>query len=66
MHFQPDLLPNELLGDLFLAAYGQHGSAIQPYVWHVLPASSPYPDAVDHYPIHGPMRLAFKWKENVD
>ena len=23
------------------------------------------PVFVDHYPIHGPARLAFKWKENV-
>ena len=25
----------------------------------------PYVHAVDHYPIHGPARLPFKWKENV-
>ena len=45
VHFHPDPLPNELEGDRFLAADGQHGYAIQPSVWPVLLASSPYPDA---------------------
>ena len=45
MHFQLDLLPNEPTGDRFLAVDGQHGSAIQPYVWPVLLASSPYSNA---------------------
>ena len=45
MHFHPDLLPNKPAGDHSLATDGQHGSAIQPYVWPVLSALSPYPDA---------------------
>ena len=45
MHFQPNLLPDEPVGDHFLAAYGQHVSTIQPFVWSVLLASSRYPDA---------------------
>ena len=32
MRFQPDLLPDELAGDRFLATGGQHGSTIPPYV----------------------------------
>ena len=43
--FPPDPLPDEPIGDRSLAADGQHGSTIQPYVWHVLPVSSPYLDA---------------------
>ena len=45
MHFQPDLLPDEPVGNRFLTVDGQQGFAIQPSVWPVLPASSPYPDA---------------------
>ena len=45
MHFQSDLLPNEPAGDRFLAVDGQHDSAIQSSVWHVLPALSPYLNA---------------------
>ena len=45
MHFQFDLLPNEPAGDRFLVANGQHGSAIQPSVWPIPPALSPYLDA---------------------
>ena len=44
MHFQSDL-PDEPACNCFLIADGQHGSTIQPSVWHVLPALSPYPDA---------------------
>ena len=43
--FHPDPLPNEPADDRFLTADGQHGSAIQPYVWLVLLASPPYPDS---------------------
>ena len=53
MHFQPNLLPNEPTGDRFLVVDGQHGSAIQPSVWHVLPASSPYPDASEGTGLQG-------------
>ena len=45
MHFQSVRLPNEPAGGRFLASDGQHGSAIQPFVWHVPPALSPYPNA---------------------
>ena len=45
MHFQFVLLPNELTGGRFLAADGQHDSAIQPFVWNVPPVLSPYPEA---------------------
>ena len=45
VRFHLDLLPDEPAGDRFLAVGGQHDSTIQPFVWHVLPASSPYPDA---------------------
>ena len=45
MRFQPDLLPDEPTDDRFLTANGQHGFAIQPSIWSVLPASSPYSDA---------------------
>ena len=44
MHFHPDLLPNEPTGDRSLTTNGQHGSAIQPFVWPALLASFPYPD----------------------
>ena len=45
MHFRSIHLPDELVGGRFLAIDGQHDSAIQPYVWLVPPALSPYPDA---------------------
>ena len=45
IHFQSVLLPDEPVGNRSLAADGQHGYAIQPSVWPVLPALSPYPDA---------------------
>ena len=53
MHFQPNLLPDEPSCDRFLAANGQHGSAIQPSVWPVLPASSPYLDASEGTSLQG-------------
>ena len=40
LHFHPYPLPNELVGDRSLAADSQHGSAIQPFVWVALLASS--------------------------
>ena len=45
MRFHPDPLPYEPAGDRFHATDGQHGYAIQPSVWPILLASSPYPDA---------------------
>ena len=45
MHFHPNPLPNELVGDHSLAVDGQHGSVIQPSVWPTLLALSPYPNA---------------------
>ena len=45
MHFQSNLLLDEPVGDRFRATDGQHGSAIQPSVWSVLLALSPYLDA---------------------
>ena len=45
MHLQYVLLPNKPTDDHFLASDGQHDSTIQPYVWHVPPVLSPYPDA---------------------
>ena len=45
MHYHPDPLLNEPAGDRSLAAEGQHGSVIQPYVWPILLASSPYHNA---------------------
>ena len=45
MHFQSDLLPDDSAGDRFLRTDGQHGSTIQPFVWPILPAFSPYLDA---------------------
>ena len=45
MHFHPDPLPNELVGNRSLTVDGQHGSAIQPYVWPALFALFTYLDA---------------------
>ena len=45
MHFHPDPLPNEPVGDRSLVADGQHVSAIYPYVWPTILASFPYPGA---------------------
>ena len=45
MHFHHDPLPNELAEDCSLAADGQHGSIIHPFVWLALLASFQYPDA---------------------
>ena len=53
MRFHPDLFPDELVGDHFLAADGLHGSAIQPYIWPVLLASSPYPETNEGTGIQG-------------
>ena len=46
-------LPDEPISDHFLVADGQHISAIQPSVWPVLPASSPYPDASEGTSLQG-------------
>ena len=43
MHFRSVRPPGEPTGGRFLAADGQHGSAIRPYVWLVPPALPPYP-----------------------
>ena len=53
MHSQPDLLPDEPAGDRFLAADGQNDSVIQPSVWPVLLASSPYPDVSEGTGLQG-------------
>ena len=45
MHFNPDPLPNEPIGDLSLVADGQYDSAIQASIWPTLLDSFPYPDA---------------------
>ena len=45
VHFHPDPLPNELVGNHSLAIEGQHGSTIQPSVCPALLALFPYPDA---------------------
>ena len=45
MHFQYVLIPYELAGDRFLATDSHHDSAIQPSVYLIPPALSPYPDA---------------------
>ena len=45
MHFQFDLLQEEHVGDRFLVVDGHHSSEIQPYVWPILLALSPYLDA---------------------
>ena len=53
MHFQSVLLPDEPAGGRFLATDGQHGSVIRPSVWHVPPASSPYPNASEGTGLQG-------------
>ena len=53
MRFHPDLLPDELAGDCSLTVDGQHGSVIQPSVWPVLFASSPYPDTSEGTGLQG-------------
>ena len=53
MPFHSDPLLDEPAGDRFLTADGHHGSIIQPYIWLVLPASSPYPDANDGTGLQG-------------
>ena len=45
MHFRSVHLPHKPTGGRFLATDGQHGSAIQPSVWPVPLALSPYLDA---------------------
>ena len=45
MHFHPDPLPNEPVGDRSLATDCQHGSTIQPSICPALLALFPYPDA---------------------
>ena len=42
MRFHPNPLSNEPAGDRFLTIDGQPSFAIQPSIWVVLPASSPY------------------------
>ena len=53
VHFLPNLLSNEPAGHRFLVVDGQHGSTIQPSVWPVLPASSPYPDSSEGIGLQG-------------
>ena len=59
MHFQPDILPDEPVSDCFLTADGQHGSTIQPSIWPVLLASSPYPDASEGTGLQGTSLLDY-------
>ena len=42
MHFLSDRPPGESAGGCFLAADGQHGSAVRPSVWPDPPALPPY------------------------
>ena len=58
MHFHPNPLPNKPAGDHSLTADGQHNSVIQPSVWPVLPASSPYPNASEGTGLQGSDLLA--------
>ena len=51
--FHLDPLPNEPADDRSLTADGQHNSAIQPYVWHVLLASPPYLDSSERTGLQG-------------
>ena len=53
MRFHPNLLLDEPVGDRFLVVDAQHGSVIQSSVWHVLPASSPYPDGNEGTSLQG-------------
>ena len=53
MHFHPNPLPNEPAGDCFVATDGQHGFAVQPSVWPVFLASSPYHDASEETSLQG-------------
>ena len=53
MHFHPDPLPNEPVGDCSLAENGQHGFTVQPSIWPALLASSPYPDASEETSLQG-------------
>ena len=59
MHFHPDPLPNELVGDRSLAVDGQHGSAIQPSIWPTLLALFPYPNANKETGIQGSDLLGY-------
>ena len=45
MHFRSIHLPDEPAGSHFLTADSQHDSVIQPSVWPIPPALSPYPEA---------------------
>ena len=45
MHFQSVRLPDEPAGSHFLVVDGQHGFAIQPFVWSIPPALPPYSEA---------------------
>ena len=56
VHFHLNPLPNEPAGNHSLAADDLHGSAIQPFVWPALPASSPYPDVSEEI---GPQGIDF-------
>ena len=53
MHFHPDPLPNEPAGDCSLVVNGQHDFTVQPSVWPVLLAWSPYPDASEETSLQG-------------
>ena len=53
MHYHPDSLPNEPVGDHCLVADGQHDSTTQPSVWLVLLALSPYLDASEGTGLQG-------------
>ena len=43
----------ESVGGRFPVVYGQHGSIVQPSVWHVPPASPPYPGASEGTDLRG-------------
>ena len=65
VHFQPDLLPDEPASDHYLAIDGQQGSAIQPSVWPVLLALSPYPDVSEGTSLQG-TGLLDCWPKRLD
>ena len=44
MHFRSVHLPDWPVGGRFLVTDGHHSFAIQPFVWLIPPASSPYLD----------------------
>ena len=59
MPFQSVRLPDEPAGGRFPTANGRHDSTTRPSIWHVPPASPPYPSASEGIGLPGIDSLGF-------